>query len=231
MKYRKFGRLDWEVSVLGFGAMRLPLIRKDTAQVELPEAIKMIRYAVDLGVNYIDTAHTYHDEQSEIIVGKALQEGYREKVKLATKLPSWLVEKPEDFDRFLDGQLAKLQTDHTDFYLLHALNETYWPKLRDWKVIDWAEKAIVDGRIRHLGFSFHDEFDVFKNIVDAYDNWTFCQIQYNFMDIEYQAGTKGLEYAAGKGLAVVIMEPLRGGQFLLISMYSRLNSVKEPAPG
>lgn len=212
MKYRKFGSLDWKVSVLGFGAMRLPLRAKDPAQVDVPEAIKMMRYAVDQGVNYIDTAFTYHEEQSEIIVGEALQDGYREKVKLATKLPSWLVEKPTDFDRFLDGQLAKLQSDHIDFYLLHALNSSYWPKLRDWKVIEWAEEAIASGKIAHLGFSFHDEFDVFQEIVDGYDGWTFCQIQYNYMDTEYQAGTKGLEYAADKGLAIVIMEPLRGGQ-------------------
>jgi len=215
MKYRKFGRLNWDVSVLGFGAMRLPVIGKDTSLVHEPEAVEMIRHAVDQGVNYIDTAFTYHDNQSEIVVGKALLKGYRQKVKLATKLPSWLVEKPEDFDRFLDEQLEKLQTDHIDFYLLHALNSTYWPKLRDWNVINRAEDAIADGRIQYLGFSFHDEFEVFKNIVDAYDNWTFCQIQYNFMDIEYQAGVKGLEYAAGKGLGIVIMEPLRGGQLTL----------------
>jgi predicted aldo/keto reductase-like oxidoreductase len=215
MKYRKFGNLEWEVSVLGFGAMRLPIVGNDTSKVDESEAIKLIRHAADQGVNYIDTAYTYHENQSEIIVGKALQDGYREKVKLATKLPSWLVEKPEDFDRFLDEQLDKLQTDHIDFYLLHALNSSYWPKLRNWHVMDWAEGAMADGRIHHLGFSFHDEFEVFKNIVNEYDNWTFCQIQYNFMDIEYQAGTKGLAYAAEKGLAAVIMEPLRGGQLTL----------------
>jgi predicted aldo/keto reductase-like oxidoreductase len=212
MKYRKFGSLDWEASALGFGAMRLPLVGKDTSQVDEPEAIKMIRHAVDRGVNYVDTAYPYHEKMGEIVVGRALLDGYRQKVKLATKLPSWLVEKPDDFDRFLAEQLDKLQTDHIDFYLLHALNSTHWPKLRDLKVLDWAENAITDGRIHHLGFSFHDEFEVFKNIVDAYDNWALCQIQYNLMDITYQAGTRGLQYAADKGLAVVIMEPLRGGQ-------------------
>ena len=212
MKYRKFGSLDWEVSALGFGAMRLPLVGKDSSRVAEPEAIKMIRHAVDRGVNYVDTAYPYHEKVGEIVVGRALLDGYRQKVKLATKLPSWLVEKPDDFDRFLAEQLDKLQTDHIDFYLLHALNSTHWPKLRDLKVLDWAEKAITDGRIHHLGFSFHDEFEVFKNIVDAYDNWALCQVQYNFIDIAYQAGTRGLLYAADKGLAVVVMEPLRGGQ-------------------
>ena len=212
MKYRKFGRLDWDVSVLGFGAMRLPVIGNDPARIDEPEAMNMMHHAIDNGVNYIDTAFTYHGEQSERFVGKVLQNGYREKVKLATKMPSWLVESPDDFDRFLDLQLEKLQTDRIDFYLLHALNSTYWPRLRNWEVLNWAEGAIADGRIQHLGFSFHDEFDVFKDIVDAYDRWTFCQIQYNFMDIEYQAGIKGLQYASAKGLAVIIMEPLRGGQ-------------------
>jgi predicted aldo/keto reductase-like oxidoreductase len=214
MRYRKFGSLDYEVSVLGFGAMRLPIIEKDSSHVDEPEAIKMIRHAIDHGVNYVDTAYTYHEKQGEFVVGKALQHGYREKVKLATKLPSWLVETPDDFDRFLDEQLKKLQTDHIDFYLLHALNANFWPRLRDWDVLNWAEGAIADGRIRYLGFSFHDDFEVFKDIVDAYDKWTFCQIQYNYMDIEYQAGTQGLQYAAKEGLAVIIMEPLRGGQLV-----------------
>ena len=211
MKYRTFGRLDWKPSALGFGAMRLPTIGGDPGKIDEQEAMRMIRYAIDHGVNYVDTAYAYHEGTSEPFVGRALQDGYRERVKLATKLPCWLVEGPEHFDRYLDEQLERLQTDHIDFYLLHGLNARSWPKMRDLGVIRWAEKTIADGRIRHLGFSFHDNFEAFQEIVDGSDLWLFCQIQYNLMDIEHQAGTKGLEYAASKGLAVVVMEPIRGG--------------------
>jgi hypothetical protein len=212
MRYLKFGKLDWEASVLGFGAMRLPLTSKNPADVDEAESIRMIRYAIDHGVNYVDTAYLYHQGQGEPTVGRALQHGYRQKVKLATKLPFWLVSSLEDCDRCLDEQLKRLQTDHVDFYLLHGMNKEWWPRLRDLGVLRWAEKAMAHGRIGYLGFSFHDDFEVFKDIVDSYDNWTLCQIQYNYMDIAYQAGIKGLRYASEKGLAVVIMEPLRGGQ-------------------
>lgn len=212
MQYRTFGKLDWKPSALGFGAMRLPVIDNDPAKIDEPEATRMIRYAIDHGVNYIDTAYSYHGGQGEPFLGRALKNGYREKIKLATKMPCWLIKTQEGFDRYFDEQLERLQTEHLDFYLLHALNKKEWTNLRDLGVLQWAERVMREGRIHHLGFSFHDTFDVFQEIVDAYDNWTLGQIQYNYMDIDYQAGERGLKYAADKGLAVVVMEPLRGGQ-------------------
>jgi len=194
--------------------MRLPTTSDDPKDINAEEATRMIRYAIDHGVNYVDTAYPYHGGAGEPFVGQALQDGYREKVRLATKLPSWKIETAADFDRYLDEQRERLQTDFIDFYLLHALKRDHWEKLRDLGVIEWAEGAKADGRIRYLGFSFHDEYAVFQEIVDAYNGWDFCQIQYNYMDIERQAGQRGLQYAAAKGLAVVIMEPLLGGRLV-----------------
>ncbi|MCD6510909.1 MAG: aldo/keto reductase [Thermoprotei archaeon] len=218
MKYRRFGKLDWYVSVLGFGAMRLPVIGGDMSKINEPEAIRMIRFAIDHGVNYIDTAYMYHGGNSEVLVGKALKDGYREKVRIATKMPIGLVKTKEDLDRIFEEQLRRLQVDHIDFYLMHGLNRERWRKTLDLNILDWAEKQVDEGRIGHLGFSFHDEFEVFKEIIDGYEGWTFCQIQYNIMDTEsskYTPGTQGLKYAASKGLAVVIMEPLKGGLLAL----------------
>ena len=214
MQYRKFGSSEAQVSVLGFGCMRFPTVDGVYANIDEPEATRMLRHAIDSGVNYLDTAYGYHEHNSESFLGRALQDGYRDKVHLATKLPVWNVKTAEDFDRLFNEQLGKLQTDRVDMYLLHGLDKGEWTKVRDLGVLDWAEGIIGDGRARYLGFSFHDEYEVFQEIVDAYDRWTFCQIQYNFMDIENQAGTKGLQYAASKGLAVVIMEGLLGGKLV-----------------
>jgi len=213
MKYRGFGKLDWRVSALGFGCMRLPTRGDNHSDIDEPQATRMVRWAIDHGVNYLDSGYGYHGGNSERFLGRVLKDGYRERVRVATKLPSWLIESDQDFDRYLNEQLHRLQTDHIDFYLLHGLNKDRWTNLRDLGVLVWAKRPLADGRIGHLGFSFHDEYEVLKEIVDAYD-WTFCQIQHNYMDVENQAGTKGLRYAASKGLGVVIMEPLLGGRLV-----------------
>lgn len=215
MQYRRFGKTEQMVSILGFGCMRLPLL--EDGQIDEELAISLIRQAVDQGVNYIDTAYPYHGQTmgeggaSEPLVGKALQDGYRDKVYLATKSPCWLVKEPADFDRFLDEQLARLQTDHLDFYLMHALDTEKWAILQANDFAGFLERAIASGRIRYAGFSFHDKLPLFKEIVDAYD-WSFCQIQYNYLDEAFQAGTEGLRYAAQRDLGITIMEPLRGGK-------------------
>ncbi len=217
MQYRKFGQFDnsdtdpgKKFSALGFGTMRLPVIDGQDANVDEPAAIEMMRYAIDNGVNYFDSAYPYHGGNRERVLGKALAGGYRDNVTVATKLPPWEVKGPEDFDRLLGEQLARLGCEHIDMYLLHCLQWKWWPHLRDMGILDWLEGAKSDGRIGEIGFSFHDNVDMFKEIVDAYD-WSFCQIQYNYMNEDVQAGTEGLKYAAGKGLGVIVMEPLLGG--------------------
>ena len=229
MQYRPFGqKADFQVSALGFGCMRLPVLKEEGRPIDEPLAIAMIRYAIDHGVNYVDTAYGYHGGQSERVLGKALQDGYRDKVTLATKLPVWNVKEAADFDRLLDEQREKLQTERVDCYLLHSLNKTHWPKMRDLGILDWLPKAQADGRIGHIGFSFHDDTEVLIDIIDGYDGWAFCQIQYNYMNEDVQAGTKGLQYAASKGLAVVIMEPLLGG--LLANPPDAVRAVWDEAP-
>jgi len=212
MQYRRFGKLDWKVSALGFGAMRLPTTDGKAANIDQEKVDEMIHTAVAGGVNYFDTAYVYNDQKSEASLGKALQGGLRDRVRIATKSPVWLIKEPGDYDRFLDEESTRLQTDLIDFYLMHALGLESWTKIKQMDLLKRAEKAKADGKIRHIGFSFHDNLDTFKQIVDGYDGWDFCQIQYNYMDVDFQAGTEGLRYADSKGLAVVIMESLRGGK-------------------
>ena len=209
MQYRILGKTGVRVSALGFGAMRLPTLGKES-DVDEPAAIEMIRYAIDRGVNYVDTGYPYHAGNGEAVVGRALVGGYRQKVHLAAKLPIWSVQQRADCGRLFDEQLAKLQTDYFDFYLLHCLQKKFWPKMRELGALEWAERLRADGRIRHFGFSFHDTFEAFAEILEGYD-WSFCQIQYNFTNEDVQAGTKGLKLAAEKGLGMIIMEPLFGG--------------------
>ncbi|MBD3352889.1 MAG: 4Fe-4S dicluster domain-containing protein [Candidatus Lokiarchaeota archaeon] len=232
MKYRDMGKkIDWKASALGFGCMRLP--RKKFLwffkKVDEEEAIKIIRYAIDNGVNYIDTAHPYHGGKSELIVGKALKDGYRDKVKLVTKLPMWKVKKREDYDKFLNEQLEKLQTDHLDIYLFHSMNKKHFQTLKDLELIEKMEEAKKEGKIKYYGFSFHDSLEVFKEIIDYHD-WAVCQIQYNYMDAatDFQAGTEGLKYAASKGIGIVIMEPVRGGK--LADPPKQVKSIMEKSP-
>lgn len=215
MQYRRFEKMGFDVSILGFGCMRLPLLpgeggsKPDPAKIDEAEATRMIRYAIDNGVNYIDTAYPYHQGSSEPLVGKALKDGYRERVKLATKLPVWMLKTKEDFDKYLDEQLEKLQTDHIDVYLLHALNKERWDTIKELDVLSYLQKAIDCGKVRHAAFSFHEDISFFRTILDAFD-WGMCQIMYNYMeDREWE---KHMSYAHSKGIAVVIMEPLLGGK-------------------
>ncbi|HVP09925.1 MAG TPA: aldo/keto reductase [Phycisphaerae bacterium] len=211
MQYRRMPKNGDQLSILGFGCMRLPVKGN---KVDRPRTISQIRYAIDHGVNYVDTAWPYHAGESEVVLGKALQGGYRDRVKLATKLPSWLVKSREDMDRYLAAQLERLGAARIDYYLIHSLNGTTWDKLAKLGVLDFLDHAQKDDRIVNAGFSYHGTAQDFNRIVDAYP-WTFCQIQYNYLDESYQAGTEGLKYAHARGLGVIIMEPLRGGKLAL----------------
>ena len=207
MLYRTVPKNRDQLSILGFGCMRLPSIKEG---IDEERARKQILHAIDQGLNYIDTAYPYHLGKSEPFLGSILKDGYRDKVKLATKLPHWRVEKPEDMDRLFNSQLERLKTDRIDYYLIHGLEGESWPKMKGLGVLDFLDRIKRTGGALNTGFSFHGDPDDFKEIVDAYD-WEICQIQYNYLDEKNQAGTEGLEYAASKNLGVIVMEPLRGG--------------------
>ena len=216
MKYGPFGNTRLEISKLGFGCMRFPVLEQDMKLIDEEHATAMVRFAIDQGVNYFDTAYPYHADDfsmagaSEPFLARALKDGYREKVHLATKLPCWLVDEPGDMERLLNEQLERLEVSSIDFYLLHALNRKTWDKLLEFGVLDFLDNALAEGKIKYAGFSFHDELPLFREIVDAYD-WAMCQIMYNYFDEDFQAGKEGLAYAVAKNIAVVAMEPLRGG--------------------
>jgi uncharacterized protein len=219
MLYRKLGRTDVDVSILGFGCMRLPIIDGDSTRIDYDLATEMLHYAIDHGVNYVDTAWFYHGKsmggpggESEPFVGHALQGGYREKVNLATKLPQQLIKETADMEMYLTQQLERLQTDHIDFYLVHGMNGEGWDRMKGLGVIEFLEGAVADGRIRFPAFSFHGPAADFVRICDEYDGWAFGQMQYNYMDTDFQAGHSGLLHAAGKGMGVVVMEPIKGGK-------------------
>ena len=220
MRYRKLGKSNLEASILGFGAMRLPMVGDPGGlagfdpkiPIDEARADKMVQYALDKGVNYFDTAYGYHGGKSETYIGKILHP-VRAKVLIASKLPVWNIQKTEDFERIFQEQLGKLQTDYLDVYLVHGLSSIHWEKMKRLGVLEFISKLKADGRIRSIGFSFHDEIKVFKQIVDAYD-WDVTQIQYNFYDQDYQAGREGMRYAAGRGIGIIIMEALRGGKLV-----------------
>jgi hypothetical protein len=211
--------------------MRLP---QRNFHIDESRAISQLRYAADHGVNYFDTALPYHGGESENLVGKFLQDSYRGQVKLATKLPAWVLNKPEDMDAVLDMQLRKLKTDHIDYYLLHGLEEAGWRKLQSFGVLKFLDKAKANGKIVNTGFSFHGTRLLFREIVDSYD-WVMCQMQYNYLDEYLQAGTEGLKYAASRNLAVMIMEPLRGGLLAnkvpqkVKQMFAKADASRKPA--
>ena len=210
MEYRQFGKTGVQVSPLGFGMMRLP--KTEDGKIDREAAIRNVRRAIDRGLNYVDTAYNYHEGESEVVTGEALLDGYRERVFLATKCPVWKLSETVTVADLLEEQLQKLQTDHVDFYLLHALSRKRWEEtVLPLGAVEQMLEARRAGKVRYVGFSFHDDLETFKEIIDYTDQWDFCQIQLNYVDTGHQAGLEGLQYAASRGLGVVIMEPLRGG--------------------
>ena len=208
MEKRKLEKLGIETSLLGFGCMRLPVT--SDGKINEPEAERMLDKAIAAGVNYIDTAYPYHGGESELFVGKALKKYDRSSLFLATKLPLWMVNSLEDAKRLFQEQLTKLQTDYIDFYLLHALGRSRFDDMVKLGVVDWLAELKEQGKIRYMGFSFHDSYEAFEHII-SYREWDFCQIQLNYMDAEEQAGLRGYQLAEKKGVPMVIMEPVKGG--------------------
>jgi predicted aldo/keto reductase-like oxidoreductase len=208
MEFRKLEKLGIQTSLLGFGCMRFPL--NSDGSINEEEAEKLIDTAYQAGVNYFDTAYVYHNGESEVFTGKVLEKYDRSTYYIATKLPVWEVKTLEDVDRLLQEQLTKLNKDYVDFYLLHALNKERFDMLAKLGVLERMDQYKKEGKIRYLGFSFHDEYASFEHIL-TYREWDFCQIQLNYMDTEEQAGLKGYELTEKLNVPLIIMEPVKGG--------------------
>lgn len=209
MEYRKFEKLKINPSLLGFGCMRFPTL--ENGEINEMEAEAMIDKAIAHGVTYIDTAYPYHHGDSEPFVGRVLKKYNRSDFFLATKLPVWNINSENDVKKIFNEQLERLNVDYVDFYLLHALDKEKWDKVIQYNIIHIIEELKKEGKIKYIGFSFHDEYDVFEKIVKSYD-WDFCQLQLNYMDMDIQAGMKGIQLCEQIDLPVIVMEPIKGGR-------------------
>lgn len=208
MEYRKMDKLGIETSLLGFGCMRFPTTKD--GKIDEERSQNMLDEAIAAGVTYIDTAYPYHDGESEPFVGKAVKKYDRKKLYLATKLPVWLVKEKADAVRLFEEQLERLQTDYIDFYLLHAMSRDRYRQMKELGVVEEMEKLQQQGKIKYFGFSFHDNYEAFEEILTD-RSWDFCQIQYNYMDTEEQAGDKGYALCEKLNVPLIIMEPIKGG--------------------
>lgn len=231
MHYRHFPGNETEIGALGMGCMRLPTLGGSPQNVDQEAALATLDAAIEAGVTYFDTAWPYHGGTSEVILGEFLRSrGLRERVTVATKCPVWLVKSEADWERFLSEQLVRLGTDHIDYYLFHALSADRWQTVLRLGGLRAFERFLAEGRIRHIGFSFHDSHEAFRSIIDGYDHWDMCQVQYNYMDTDYQAGEAGIAYAASRHIGVVAMEPLRGGALVNAPKVVREIFAEYPVP-
>ena len=206
------GKTGELVSILGMGTMRLPIVDNDPSLIDIPKAIDLLRYGIDNGINYLDSAYTYHKQESEKVIGLALRDGYRNKVMIATKIPVWHMENATDFDRIFNIQLQRLNTEYIDFYLLHGINREKWHKALQLDVLNSLYKKKREGRIKHIGFSFHGDYDLFQEVLNSFAEWEFCQLLLNYVVNNNDSGIDELQIARSSKLGVSIMEPLLGGR-------------------
>lgn len=217
-----------KISQLGFGVMRLPRIA-GSKEIDVARSVALLREAYAKGINYFDTAYIYDGGKNEEVLGEAVKP-FRKKIAIATKIPPYMVRSPGDFDRVLNKSLSRLKTDYIDYYLVHAVMDfDSFERLEAMGFSDWVRRKKEAGTIINIGFSFHGKCDDFIKIIDAYD-WDFCQIQYNYWDINFQAGQRGLDYASQKGVPVIVMEPLRGGTLITAQPPEAMDAFKACHP-